>query len=130
MRLKSRVSLSLSSTTAEEEDISNIKPTVYEISDALSEGSGRSYKVANGASSQAVDLAGLAEVNFVYVRTNKAVTFHITDAGGTENVDIAVPTGNSYGHLLLNTTGVTALAISNSSGATARVMVVLAGDAE
>lgn len=128
MRLKSRVSLSLSSTTAEEEDIANIKPSVYEISDALGEGSTRTYKVANGASSESVDLAGLAAVNFVYVRSNKAVTFHVTDAGGTADVDMAIPDGNSYAHFMLNTTLVTGLAISNSSGAIARVMVVLAGD--
>jgi hypothetical protein len=130
MRLKTRTSLSLSSTTAEEEDIANIKPTVYEISDALGEGSTRTYKVATGAASEAVDLAGLAAVNFIYVRANVSVTFHITDAGGTANVDMAIPTGNSYAHLMLNTTAVTGLAISNSSGATARVMVVLAGDPE
>jgi hypothetical protein len=130
MRLKTRVSLSLSSTTAEEMDVANVAPSSYEITDALSEGSSRTYKVAHGVSAQAVDLAGLSAVNLIYVRTNRAVTFHITSPAGTENIPVAVPTGNENGHLLLNTAGVTSLAISNSSGGTARVMVVLAGDEE
>lgn len=130
MRLKTRVSLSLSSTTAEEMDVANVAPSSYEITDALSEGSSRTYKVAHGTAAQTVDLAGLSAVNLVYVRTNRAVTFHITSAAGTENIPMSVPTGNENGHLLLNTAGVTSLAISNSSGATARVMVVLAGDEE
>ena len=129
MRLKTRISLSLSSTSAEEEDIARFQPG-YETSDALGEGSSRSYKVLNGVSSQSVDLAGLAEVNFIFVRTNKAITFHITDSGGTYNLPVAIPDGNDFGYLLINTTGVTALAISNASGSTARVVVCLAGDEE
>jgi len=77
-----------------------------------------------------VDLAGLTAVNYIYVRTNKAITFHITDAGGTYDIPVAIPDGFDYGYLSLNTTAVTALAVSNASGSTARLMVVLAGDPE
>ena len=130
MRLKTRNSISLSSTSAEEEDIADIKPGSYETSDALGEGSARTYKVASGVSSQSMDLAGLSEVNFIYVRTNKAITLHVTDGSGTHDIPIALPDGNDYGHFQVNTTGVTALAVSNSSGSTARVLGVLAGDEE
>lgn len=130
MRLKTRVSVSLSSTSAEEEDIANIKPTSYEVADSLGEGSSRTYKVPGNASNQTVDLAGLQEVHFIYVRTTKPVTFHVITASGTSDIEVSIPDGNTFGHFSLNTRGVTALAISNDSGQTARVMVVLAGDEE
>jgi hypothetical protein len=130
MRLKTRVSLSLSSTSAEEADVANVAPQVYEKTDALSEGSARTYKVANGASSQAVELAGLSSVNFVYVKSSRAITVHLTTGSGVQSLPLAVPEGHENGHLLVNTSGVTGISVSNSSGGTARVMVILAGDEE
>ena len=125
MRLKTRYSVSLSSTSAEEEDICNIKPSSYEVSDALGEGSSRTYKVPDGTAGSVVDLAGLTEVSYLYVRTNKPITLNLN---GSEAIPVAVPDGNDFGYLAMNVTGVTSLTVDNSSGATARVLVVLAGD--
>jgi hypothetical protein len=130
MRLKLRVSASMSSTTAEEEDLLNLKPASYETADELGEGSTRVYKVADGADEQSLNLAGLTTVNFLYLRTNKAITLHVTDAGGTNDFPIGVPEGFEYGHFLSTATGVTALAVSNDSGSTAKITAALAGDEE
>lgn len=130
MRLKLRISASMSSTTAEEEDLLNLKPNSYETADDLGEGSTRVYKVANGAASESLNLAGLAVLNFLYLRTSKAITLHVTTAAGTSNLPVTIPEGFEFGHFLSTATGVTALAVSNDSGSTAKITVAMAGDEE
>ncbi len=128
MRLKTRSSISISSTTAEEMDLANQSPSTYEVIDSLGEGSSRAYKVANGVSSQAIDLAGLTEVKFIWVKTTREVTIHVTNGLGTQDNVVTVLDGAEFGYFRLDTSGVTALAASNASGSTARLVVVLAGD--
>lgn len=125
MRLKVRHSVTLSSTSAEEEDVANFKPTAYEVSDALGEGNTRTYKVPTGTTNQAVDLGGLSSVNYVHLRTNKTITIRLN---GTDEIEIKVLDGMAYGYFSATPSDLTGLDITNASGSTAQVTIILAGD--
>jgi hypothetical protein len=99
--------------------------TSGEVSVVMNEGNTRTYRVPNSTNNQTVDLAGLAAVQYIVIKSDKAITLRLN---GSHQIPIAVPTGFNYGYLVLSTTGVTALDVSNASGDTAMVVVQLAGD--
>ncbi len=98
---------------------------VKESTSAFNEGSTRTYRVLTGVSNQTVDLAGLAEVRYIAIKCDVQVTLRIN---GSESVTIRPPTGFDFGWLVLSTSGVTALDVSNASGDTATLSIQLAGD--
>lgn len=128
LRLQSRIHSLISSSTAEERDIGNIAPRSFEISDALSEGSTRKYRVADGTSNQDVDLAGLLSAQYIVVRTTRAVSVRLN---GTSTIPVGLVDSFQYGYLMLTAPegGVTSMDVSNSSGGTAEVLVQLVGEA-
>ncbi len=127
-RLKQRLQVSLSRDTAEDEELGRFLPKSYQISDEFNEGSTRSYRVADGTSFQSVDLAGLSEVRTIYIQSDQAVDIGWTDGTSTSNTAIKPPSGMDYAELFLNCAGITAITVSNSSGSTAIVRIMLAGD--
>lgn len=124
MQLKLQILSTLSSTSAGEKDLGNI-PLTTESSSIMNEGSSRLYRVLTGVSNQAIDLAGLAGVNYIVVKTDQAITLRLN---GANSIPIAIPTGFAFGWLVLSTTGITALDITNASGETAKVIIQLGGD--
>ena len=99
--------------------------TGYEVSTVMYEGNTRTYRVPNATTNQTVDLAGLASVEHIVVKTDKQITLRLN---GTISIPIKPPTGFAFGYLFLSTTGITAMDVSNASGDTAVVVVQLGGD--
>lgn len=128
LRVQNKLVSFISSTTAEERDIGNIEPRSFEISDTLNEGSTRRYRVADGATNQTIDLAGLTSAQYILIKSSRAVTIRIN---ATDSIPIGIIDGFSYGYLLLSAGdgSVTSMDVSNSSGGTAQVLVQLAGEA-
>jgi hypothetical protein len=99
--------------------------TSFEVTTAIQEGGTRTYRVINGATNQAMDLAGLASVEFIALKTDKEITIRLN---GSESITVKPPTDFSYGYLAVSTESVTSIDVSNSSGDTAVVQVQLGGD--
>ncbi len=124
MRLKLELKSYLSSTSAGEKDLGNVERGP-ETTDAMNEGSTRKYRVADGTTNQAIDLGGLAEAKFLLVQTDREVTIR---SNGVNEVVVAPPDDFDFGYMLVTTSDITSLDVSNSSGGTAAVIVQLAGD--
>lgn len=99
--------------------------TSPEISVVMNEGNTRTYRVPNATVNQTIDLAGLATVEYLIVKTDKKVTIRLN---GSESVVVKPPTGFAFGYAVLTTDAVTALDVSNASGDTAVVVIQLGGD--
>ena len=128
MRTKIRIQAFLSSTTAGENDLAQAE-WGYETCDAMDEGSSRRYRLAPGAVDTVLDLAGLADVRFLMVRSDKEITLKLTTTGPVDNtVKISVPSGFNFGYALLCTQGVIGLKASNAGTDTATMTLLLAGD--
>ena len=131
MRTKLQLQSFLSSTTAGENDLAQAE-WGYETSDAFEEGSTRRYRLAAGADETVLDLAGLADVRFVMLRTDKEITLTIITPGDPDPLEnvvkVSVPTGFSFGYFLLCTQGVVGLWGSNAGSDTATLTLLLAGD--
>lgn len=126
MHLKLALSSVLSSDDAGAGELGTIAtPLVKEATSSMYEGSTRTYRVASGVSNQSLDLAGLAEVRYVAIKSDVTVTVRFN---GTESITIKPPTGFEFGWLVFNTNGVTAIDVSNASGDLATLTVQLGGD--
>ncbi|CAB4203432.1 hypothetical protein UFOVP1382_48 [uncultured Caudovirales phage] len=126
MHLKLAVSSVLSSDDAGAGELGTIAtPLVKEATSSMYEGSTRTYRVASGVSNQGLDLAGLAEVRYVAIKSDVTVTVRFN---GTESITIKPPTDFEFGWLLVNTNGITAIDVSNASGDLATLTVQLGGD--
>ena len=133
VRVRYTLELAVSSTTAEEKDLGNQAMQV--IGDGSNEGGTRKVTIAATTSDVDVSMNQIADAKLIYVRTNAA---NSNDTPGTINInlnattndDIAVVplSGASEGHLLLSTTGVTALFASNPGSVAMEVTVVAVGD--
>ena len=123
---KLRTISTLSSTSAHDGDNGVVKtPATDEIRDDMNEGSTRTYRISDGVSNQAIELAGLAAVRWICVKTDQTVALRIN---GTESITIDKPADFTFGFLSATTSGVTSLDLSNASGSTATVQVQLGGD--
>jgi len=126
MRIKFKLESYISSTSAGDKDLGNAE-WGYETTDAILEGSTRTYRIADDTENQTVDMSGLSEVNYMVLRTDKEITLRIN---GTESVTVSVPDDLDFGYMLLTTDGITELDVSNSSGQTATVIIQLCGELE
>jgi hypothetical protein len=133
VRVRYTLEASVSSTTAEEKDLGN--QAFLTIGDGSAEGGTRKVTIAATTSDVDVTMNQIADAKLIIVRTNAA---NANDTPGTINInlnattndDIAVVplSGTSEGHLLLSTTGVTALFASNPGSVAMEVTVVAVGD--
>ncbi len=126
MRLKLKLESYLSTTSAGDEDIGSAEWGYY-TADVLNGLNSRSYKIVTGTDNESLDLAGIVDVRYLLVRSDQNVVLRIN---GTETLNIYVISGLGYGFLLISTSGITTLDVSNNSGETAKLVVQLGGDIE
>ena len=127
LRIQQKLTSFISSSTAEERDIGNLEAKVYETNNTLIEGSTRRYRVAAGATDVAIDLAGLASIQYMVVRTSAAITLKLN---GTDSILIGILPGftSGYLHLTAPSGGITSLTVSNAGAEAASVQIQLAGE--
>lgn len=87
---------------------------------AVDEYNTRRYEVADSTSDESINFAGLTTATAVLLRSDQTVSFKIN--GGDTAIQLT-----ANGLFVLFNTSITSLTISNSSGSTANVTVVLAG---
>ena len=133
IRLRYKMSSTVSSSTAEEKDLGN---TVSEVlTDTLNEGGSWKVVLAVSATDVQIDLRTVAEGKFIAVKTKAndstetPATVQIKKNGaGGEAWDI-VPLDSKEGHFLISTESVTALYATNTSGTVVMdVILTVAGD--
>ena len=133
LRIRTRVQVSLSSSEQEERDLGY--PWLDVVNDVLTEGGSQKTYVPVGATNVSLPLGGVAEVKYLYIRTNArdpnetpvTLTFRKNSTGG-EAIDV-VPMGSSgKGILLLSTQGITALYVTNAGAVNMDVLYSVAGD--
>lgn len=133
VRIRYRIEVAVSSTSAEERDLVNAQYEVY--SDDYDEGGVRKFTLAVGVSDQQIDIGNIADVSFLMIRTNakdpnldpNEVTFKLNSAVN-EARTIKPLTNTKEGHQLLSTESLTALYMSNAGPADMEITVVTVGD--
>jgi len=133
VRVRYKITVSVSSTSAEEKDLGNAAFEI--ISDDLGEGGSRKTTVAASTTDFPLDIGNIADAKMIIIRTNAkdptedtyAIDLKKNGTGG--EITTIQPLGTSKeGHLLMSTTGVTALYATNSSSVDMEVTVFAAGD--
>ena len=133
VRLRFSVATSISSTTAEEKDLGQSSFEV--VSDAQGEGGNWKLTLPAGSADVQLQLGNISSLAFLAIRTNAknplddpaAITLKKDSASG-EPITIAPLPDTKEGHLLLTTTGITALYLSNSGTVDMEVTVAASGD--
>jgi hypothetical protein len=126
LRLKLKLLMSLSSTTAEEKDHFNVDPgTSHEVSDAFLNGNSRHYRVADGTTDQSINFSGITSPQMVALLSDQLISIKL-DGGSA--IPIKKPSGWDYGYFLLTTDDLDTLTLSNASGYTANVKIFMVGD--
>ena len=76
--------------------------------------------IADATSDQAIDFGGISSATFIAIVTDQTISFKLN---GTSNLAI---TAKSAAPTVLNTDSITSLYVSNSSGSTANVTIIIA----
>ena len=132
VRVRYKIEVSISSTTAEDKDLGNHNYLV--ISDSAAEGGSRKVVLAAGVTDVVISMRELATAKFIVIRTNAlnasetpgTITFKKHSTLGEETS--IVPLSSSGGHFLLSTDSVTALYASNPGTVSMEITVIVAGD--
>jgi len=133
VRIRYRIEVAVSSTTAEEKDLGNLK---FEIVDD-SQNDGGSWKtlLLAGTATTQIPLDSITTANFLMLKTNPkdpnqpASVINITKNSPTGEVVVVQPLGsNKEGHLVLSTSGITALYAANPGPTNMELTVVACGD--
>ena len=133
VRIRYKMEVAVSSTTAEEKDLGNVK---YEVAtDDHGEGGTRKTFLPSGATDVSLDMGNVADAKFVALRSNARdpteppgqIDLKLNNTGA---VPLAiVPLGSeSEGHFLLSTTGLTGLFASNPGTVDMEIILTLGGD--
>jgi tRNA G26 N,N-dimethylase Trm1 len=133
VRIRYKLEVSVSSTTAEDKDLGNHSYLV--IADGATEGGSRKVRLAAGATDVEISMNEIATAKLIAIRTN-AVNANSTpgtielkkNAIGGEVIEIVPMTGASEGHMLLSTDSVTALYASNPGSVDMEFTLILVGD--
>lgn len=125
MRLKTKFQSFMSSTTAGEKDLGNEDPAGFSTDDSMSEAGTHRYVIADSTSNQNVTPAVLAEVKYIFLKTNRKITVRLN---GAHSVVVDVLDGFDFGYFMVTTASVTAIDVTNASGSSAAVTVQTAGD--
>lgn len=121
-----------SSTTAEEKDLGNSKWEI--VSDGLTKGGTWVTTLAAGATDVQLQIDNLSSINLLVIRsmandpndTPVGITVKRNNNGG-EAIPIAPLSGTEEGHLVLSTTGLTALYASNPGTIVMKLTIFAAG---
>lgn len=134
VRVRYSVKVQISSDPAtEEKDLGNLS---YEVCcDELGEGGVRKFVLAAGASDVALNLGNISSASFIALRTTAhdptvdpvAITIKKNAIGG-EAITVQPLPETAEGHLLLASTGITALYASNPGAVSMDIILATAGD--
>lgn len=133
VRVRYKLEVAVSSTTAEDKDLGNHSYIV--INDSAAEGGSRKVTLAAGASDVEISMTEIGTARFILIKTN---ALGANDTPGTieikkntvsnEVIEIVPMTGATQGHMMLSTDSVTALFASNPGSVAMEITVVIAGD--
>lgn len=133
VRLRYKFEISISSTSAEEKDLGNVKWEV--VTDKLGEGGMWKTLLAAGATDVQIPLDSISEVNFLALKTvtrdpNQTLTPVLIRKNSNTGEQLSVePVGDCrQGQMAIATSGVTALFASNLGTADIELIVIAAGD--
>jgi len=133
VRVRYRLDASVSSSTAEDRDLGNKRYEV--VSDGLGEGGTWKTRLVAATVDLEVVLPDVADAKLLVVATNAldpnqtAGTVSLKRNSNTaEEIDIVPLSGTRTGHLLLTTTGITSIYLSNPGTVVMEVILVVAGD--
>lgn len=133
VRLRYKISASVSSTSAEERDLGNVSYEV--VDDDSGEGGVRKTLLAAGATDVSVMMTEISDARFVLVRINPKdatetlgpIDIKKNGAGG-EAITIDPLPGATEAHMLLVTSGITDLLATNSGTVDTEITVMAVGD--
>ena len=133
VRIRYKIEAAVSSSSSEEKDLGNLSFEV--LSDAAGEGGVRKTLLAVGAADVSVGLNEIATATFILIRTNPhdqndtPATIQIKKNGvGGEVTEVVPLNGSKNGHMLLSTSGITALYASNPGTVDMEITVMAVGD--
>lgn len=133
LRVRTKIQVAISSSEQEERDLGY--PLIDAVNDALGEGGTLKAHVAAGATLLQLPLGVVANGKFLFLRTEARdanetpVDLAFRKNSTTGEVITVSPMGDSgYGVLLLSTTGITALYVSNAGAVNMDVIYSIAGD--
>ena len=120
IRLRYKIEVSISSSTAEEKDLGN---AVYEgVADSQGEGGSWKTQIPVSTTDMEIKLPNVAVARFLLLRTNakdptqSPVTIAVKRNGaGNEAIDVVPISGTEEGHFLLSTDSLTSLFATNAS---------------
>lgn len=133
VRTRYKIEVTVSSTPDEEKDLGH--PTWEVWSDTMGEGGIKKVALAPAAPDTLVPLDLIASCKFLAIRTNAVnpndlpgtVNVKLNSSGGTAIPVSPIPDAKE-GHLLLSTSGITALYVANPGTVAMNVTVAAAGD--
>jgi hypothetical protein len=133
VRVRYKLSASVSSTPAEERDLGNIACEV--VSDDVEDGGAWKTKLAAGAAAAQIPLDSIVSATVLILRTNakdpnespNGITLQINDPSG--QIFTIQPVGYAReGHFLLTTSGITAIYLGNPGSVDMEVTILACGD--
>jgi len=133
VRIRYKIDISVSSTSAEEKDLGNV---AYEVlHDASGEGGSRKMLLEGGAVDELIGLNQITTTRFVLIRTSSKdptlalglIEIKLNSPTG-EVIEVAPLPGASEAHLLLVSSGLTEIYASNPGTSDVDVIVVAVGD--
>ncbi len=133
VRVRYKLEVYVSSTTAEEKDLGNHSYLV--ISDGAADGGSRKVTLAAGATDVLVSMNQISTAKLIAIKTNTVSpndtlpTIEIKkNTVGNEVTEIVPLSGATQAHMLLSTDSVTALYASNPGSVAVELTVIIAGD--
>ncbi len=133
VRIRYHINIQISSTTAEEKDLANASLEV--VTDSFGEGGVRKFTVIAGATDLQIGLDNVANTQFLAIRTNSKdptldpVQLSVKrNTTGNEAIPITPMPTTKEGHLLISTTGLTALFVSNAGAVDMELTAYNCGD--
>ena len=126
IRVKFKVDLSLSETTAEGKELGLTAPWSG-TNDLQDDGGTWRRKVVAGAIDVLIDLNGLANGRLIAIKSNKEITVKKNATTGEAWTIRPLGTGALDGVMVITTDGVTALYVTNAGTADAEVTFLVAG---
>jgi hypothetical protein len=131
VRLRYKIEITCSSTTAEEKDLGNLKSEV--VTDVCNEGGTWKTTLAGGATDIQIPLDSIAAAKFLFIRATSKdpnlAPVQVTikrNSNSAEAINIVPFSDVKEGHLLLSTSGLTAIYATNSSGTVVMDLTIVA----
>ena len=133
VRVNLDVQISVSSTSAAEKDLGNIKTSI--LTDTWGEGGSRKLTIAGGTTDLLVSLCDLADAKLLYLKTRpkgendpaQSIIIKL-NVVGADPIDIDPFGDKKEGYFLVTTNGLTDIYVTNSGSVDVELTLVAAGD--